>query len=150
MNKITSKISKNYYITLPCTPAEFTTKKPEIISDNGAIIEISCGGGMGGSYWKEYIIDFDVDALNVDGIIKVTLFNGETKYINTRNIVTATPVTIIRVSVNSKNTNFTHNYQEMYFTVNDVKHVKLINSYKCPSAPNTENLKPFKTINGVI
>lgn len=154
MAKITSKISKQYIINLPLTPASFTTKKPEIISENAAILEISCGGGMGGSHWKEYVIDFDFNDLNRDGLIQVTLFTGETKFINTRNIVTAKPRAIIRASVKHSNTNFKDNYWEMYFTIHksDIKSVKLNESYFSYSdkSPNVECLEPFNTVSGVV
>lgn len=143
------KLEKNYLITLPLTPAEFTTKKPVIVSKNGAIISVSCGGGMGGSFWKEYIIDFKPEMFfssTCNHLVTVTLYDGSKKMINTNNIVDITPCTILRASVKHKNHNFTDNYREMYFTSNG-NPVSFVNEYdsnaKC--SVNEVIISPFHT-----
>lgn len=134
-------MNKTSIITLPLTPAKFTTKSPIIVSETSAILVMSCGGGMGGSHWKEYIVDFTPEKFTSTGLIFVTLFDGSRKMINLANVVTVKPTTIYKACVKNENDNFSHNYQEMYFT-SDTMPV-FVNKYLDRCGVNEIILHPF-------
>ena len=67
-------------------------------------VKMTCGGGMGGSVWNEYIIDFPE---NIDtGHIKVTNYKGEKMQLNTRYIVKVTDSQVVGITTDSQNSNF--------------------------------------------
>lgn len=64
-------------------------------------VMMSCGGGMGGSKWYEYIVDFPEHLYNAH--IEVTDYKGNKMLLNTRYIVKATDSQVVAITTNSKN-----------------------------------------------
>ena len=53
----TIKHSKDGKIYLPVSPSKYLSK-PKVSSV--IVVKMSCGGGMGGSCWNEYLLDKDI------------------------------------------------------------------------------------------
>ena len=56
--------------------------------EGGHRILMSCGGGMGGSKWYEYVTDMDMDGEFID----VICLNGQSKLLSKEHAVSITPV----------------------------------------------------------
>lgn len=88
-------------IYLPNTPSHFV---------GGAKIykvkkvKMTCGGGMGGSVWNEYIIDFPENIGT--GHIDVTNYKGEKMLLNTRYIVKVTDSQVVGITTDSQNSHY--------------------------------------------
>ena len=86
---------------LPNTPSKFVGKA-KVIKVNK--ITMTCGGGIGGSSWSEYIVDFPD---NVEqGLVKVTNYKGEKMTLNTRYVVKIADSQIVVIITDSQNPNF--------------------------------------------
>ena len=83
-------------LCFPMTPSRWVS------SDRHDYLEIAmtAGGGMGGSFWYEYIEPCD---LPTNQIITVTDINGTEKYINTSYITVAQKVDVLTARYVSKN-----------------------------------------------
>lgn len=95
-----------------CSPSAM----PKIIKRIKAYkIAMSCGGGMGGSFWEEYIID-DEGVFPSNTIITRTNILGEEVIINTSFMVKAEPIDVLIIehdtteftNYHSKNCNESH------------------------------------------
>lgn len=81
-----------FKIGKPCSPSA----TPEVIRRLPALkVTMSCGGGMGGSRWDEYI--WEETNIPTDTIIKVTNILDEEISINTRFVVKSERVDILVV-----------------------------------------------------
>lgn len=75
-------------IGLPCTPSKFIKRRDML----GYKVKMSCGGGMGGSVWNEYLCN-DVPAGSYQ-IIRIEDYTGRPKSINTNFVVKSEEVII--------------------------------------------------------
>lgn len=75
-----------------CNPSSFVGKE-EI--HNILKIKMSCGGGLGGSSWYEYI--YDTVALEGDSLVWVTNYLGEEIKLNPRFMVKVNRVSLVKV-----------------------------------------------------
>ena len=76
-----------------CSPSSFTGKE-EI--HNMLKIRMSCGGGLGGSSWYEYI--HDTNELEGETPVWVTNYRGEKVKLNPKFMVKITPISIVKVT----------------------------------------------------
>lgn len=85
---------------LPHTPSKFIGEAEPIEVKK---IKMTCGGGIGGSVWDEYIQSYTFPENLPDGLIKLTNFKGEEITLNTRYMVKITDSQIVGITVESKN-----------------------------------------------
>lgn len=52
-------------------------------------IHMTCGGGLGGASWEEYVERIDLDDIKPDAMLKVEKYDGTVMVINTKYIVSA-------------------------------------------------------------
>ena len=76
-----------------CSPSSFVGKE-EI--HNMLKIRMSCGGGIGGSSWYEYI--HDTDELEGETPVWVTNYHGERVKLNPKFMVKITPISLVKVT----------------------------------------------------
>lgn len=58
---------------------------------------MTCGGGMGGSRWEEYITDLDPHDFTTEHPIECTNYLGETVFINPKYVAKMTEVKVVKV-----------------------------------------------------
>lgn len=62
------------------------------------VVTMTCGGGMGGSHWKEYFNAVDIDTIPTDKIVSYTdAITGKKKAINTRYLVNVEEKQMLKV-----------------------------------------------------
>ena len=62
---------------------------------------MTCGGGMGGASWDEYIVDFP-ETSKCD-LVKVSNYKGEKMTLNTRYVVKVIDSQIVMITTDSQN-----------------------------------------------
>jgi len=108
----------------PISPSRWVSKAPAC--QEVTEITMSCGGGMGGSRWNEYVERTALEVLAREtGCITVRRYTGEKVILNTRFIVMARQLTIASMVLDSTNPYFPglHTYRVL---VNDGHELKLI------------------------
>ena len=122
----TIKHSKDGRIYFPLTPCEWLDK-PKV--EKIIVVRMSCGGGMGGSRWNEYLLDDDIK----DGLNTYTRVDGIKVKINSAYVVRVVyGMYFVKVKYKHYNSNFKETIrteQELY-VLSDVKDVKLVDDYK--------------------
>ena len=86
---------------LPNTPSKFIGMAKVIKIKK---VKMTCGGGIGGASWDEYVVDFP-ETPKCD-LIKVTDYKGKKMTLNTRYIVKVTDSQIVMIATDSKNPNY--------------------------------------------
>lgn len=122
----------------PFTPSEYVDNNYyKVIS-----IKMSCGGGMGGSSWYEYIktdtpqkIKEIYSAITKGGIIKVVDYLGNTKYINTNYVVMTQEQSIYELTIENKGNTYYGIAGDKYifrYLINEkkTKEIKNINTFR--------------------
>ena len=121
---------KNTLIGLPRTPGVWVSL-PEYRPITR--INMSCGGGMGGSHWYEYVERIDISKLENHGtsqLIKVKTIDGNDKLINLNYVVEIdSEVTLVSATMRSENHNFPVGTYEYRFLVRDGRKVKLVDHH---------------------
>lgn len=108
-----------------CSPSAM----PKIIKRIKAYeIVMSCGGGMGGSYWVEYIIDND-STFPSEQIIKVKNVLGEDVILNTRFVVKATPIDVLIIEHDT--TDFTNYHSKKCNESHSIYYVSVHPNQEC-------------------
>ena len=92
---------KQNTLGVPCTPGKWAGK-PQY-KDYLEIL-MTCGGGMGGKSWYEYIAETETDFTVVGPMIYVKDIEGNFIWLNTRYVVKAQKVNVMTVKYNSENT----------------------------------------------
>ena len=88
-------------IYLPNTPSKFVGKAKIIKVKR---VKMTCGGGIGGSCWDEYVTDFPETPKH--DLIKVTNYKGVKMTINTAYVVKVVDSQIVIITTDSKNPNY--------------------------------------------
>lgn len=93
----------NGTLGLPYLPAKWVGKEKytKILK-----VRMTCGGGMGGASWYEYIKEIPMEELINNDKLVVKTFDGEEKLINTRYLVKAERFTIVTRKFYNENSNF--------------------------------------------
>lgn len=89
---------------------------------------VTCGGGMGGSKWYEYIEESSTDLTQCPGMIYVTTIEGKHIFINTRFVVKAQEVRVMTVNCESDNPYCGGKIKEQWIVPDGVM-VKLVPEY---------------------
>lgn len=90
------------YIGFPCTPSKWT-HEPEY--KKISVITMSCGGGMGGSKWREYVERIPMNN-PLNGIQTFTPIEGNDIRLNPQYMVKITNLTLVTVRYETTNSNF--------------------------------------------
>ena len=122
-----------------CSPSSFTGKE-EI--HNMLKIRMSCGGGLGGSSWYEYI--HDTNELEGETPVWVTNYRGEKVKLNPKFMVKITPISIVKVTEDITEWKFyggTKPLHEKYLRIRYIEtppyeRVDLVNDYKYQANTN--------------
>ena len=89
-------------------------------------IDMTAGGGMGGSYWSEFVERIDLDDLVQKRYLITKKWDGETIALNLNYMVKAKQVTIASAILHSQNHNFPEGAYTYNWLVNDGQKVELI------------------------
>lgn len=114
-----------------CNPSEFV-KHEEI---HGILkVKMSCGGGMGGAQWHEYIQEPNDFELEGESPVWVTNYLGEEMLINPRFIVKASRISIVKVVEDitawKRALDGKQYLQTMYIEISPHEAVTLVDEYK--------------------
>lgn len=101
-----SKIYSKATFGRPMTPGYWVTKNGNVQYFPVTRLDMSCGGGMGGSHWYEYIARIPLEELAEKERVVVTTWDGERKLINMSNVVKAEEYTVASAFYHSDNPNF--------------------------------------------
>lgn len=88
-------------IYLPNTPSHFVGDAKIFKVKK---VKMTCGGGMGGSLWYEYIVDFPEHFGN--GMLNVTNYKGEKMMLNIRYIVKVSDSQVVGITTDSQNSHY--------------------------------------------
>ena len=94
----------NNCIGVPMTPGHWVSKSVEYMPITR--LRMSCGGGIGGAQWFEYVNRVPLDELAEMKSAIVTTWNGKRKLINMNYVVEAEKFTIAKAVYDSMNPNF--------------------------------------------
>ena len=108
---------------LPRTPARWmgAPKYTEILK-----LTVTCGGGMGGSRWPEYVRRIPMNALPSNEMFIFTDIDGRTKIINTRYIVMVEQYTLVECTYYSENPYYPKGLCTVKYLVDDGQKVLLV------------------------
>lgn len=101
-----SKVYNRTTFGRPMTPGSWVTLNRDIKYTPVTRLSMSCGGGMGGSHWYEYIERVPLEDLVNQNRIIATTWDGKRKLINMNNVVSADEYTIASAVYHSDNPNF--------------------------------------------
>lgn len=120
------KILKENKVYLPLSPSKFVNK--EVI--DALCIIMSCGGGMGGSKWREYVEPCHIK----DGLNEVhDIVDNKDIILNSNFIVEIEKVKLVKTTVIHNNENFKNtlgvpiDYWYVYYGNEDIE---FVNEYK--------------------
>lgn len=75
----------NGIIDKPMTPGYWLKETPQY--KNITRIEMTCGGGIGGSHWYEYVNEIPLKEIKPNQMLTIITIDGEEKLINTNYVV---------------------------------------------------------------
>jgi hypothetical protein len=124
-------IYTNNTIGQPMTPSKWVSNKPTYTPITR--IKMTCGGGIGGSSWYEYVKRINMENIRPDDMLIVTDINARQKLLNTRYIVSVeNDLSVLSALLDSQNNNFEVGIYEYRWLVRDGHKVKLINDFMQP------------------
>lgn len=109
----------------PMTPSSWVSKKMEYLPITR--ITMSCGGGIGGSKWYEYVERIPLEDLadgNTPAVFRT--WDGRDVLLNRAFMVKAEQYTIASAVLNSRNTNFTVGEWLFCYLVEDGHRITLV------------------------
>ena len=111
-------------IFLPNTPAQFIGKPEvyEIIK-----VKMTCGGGMGGCSWNEYIRSHSFP-INPKGMIRVINYKGEEIMLNADYMVKASRCQIVTIDISSQNPHY-GGFKRYYYESPVCRDIALVNKF---------------------
>lgn len=109
---------------LPNTPSRFIGKAKIIKVKK---VKMTCGGGMGGAQWDEYLLDFPETPRH--DLVKVTNYKGEKMTINTAYVVKIVDRQIVVVTTDSQNPTY-YGKKSFYYETFCDENVVQCNEYK--------------------
>lgn len=110
-------------IYLPNTPSRFIGKA-QILKVKK--VKMTCGGGIGGCSWDEYIVDFPETPKH--DLIKVADYKGNKMTLNTRYVVKVTDSQIVMITTDSQNPNY-YGVKRFYYETPCNEAIMLCNEY---------------------
>lgn len=121
-------VYKKIFVGVPMTPGNWVSKTAEYVPVTRLCM--SCGGGMGGSKWYEYVNRIPLDELSEKKTIVATTWDGKRKLINMDYVVKAEEFTIMKAVYISMNPNFPTGEYLVARLVEDGAKVSLINEFQ--------------------
>ena len=121
-------VYKKSFIGFPMTPGRWVSKEAEYVPVTRLCM--SCGGGIGGSRWYEYVNRIPLDELAEKKTAVVTTWMGKRKLINMSDVVEAEEFTIAKAVYNSMNPNFAKGEYLVARLVEDGNRVVLKNEFQ--------------------
>lgn len=113
-------------LALPMTPSRWTGK---IEYHPITKITVSCGGGIGGSRWDEYVDRIELRDISTEKMLIVNTINGEERLINPHYIVTAENLTMASAVIDSQNPNFERGLHRYRYLCRDGVKLELVNYF---------------------
>ena len=113
------KLYDDEVIKRPRTPSVWVTK--DVCYDEITRIKMSCGGGMGGSKWYEYVERVPLDALAKigRGCVVLRTYEGKDVLINMDYVVEAEQFTVASAVLDSRNPYFPVGYYKFCYLIED-------------------------------
>ena len=121
------KVRTNLEVGFPRTPAYWVGEPTyEPITRIG----MSCGGGMGGSYWHEYIKGTSLlEKIPEEKLIQVERIDGKRCVLNTKYIVSCEEFDLCTCTYYSGNPNFEQGITKYQFLLERGQEVELIDEF---------------------
>lgn len=114
----------------PMTPGNWVATSEDVQYIPVTRLKMSCGGGVGGAQWYEYIQRIPLEELAAKDRIVAVTWDGKRKLINLRNVVTADEYTIASAVYHSGNPNFPVGEYLMSRLVPDGTKIQLVESFQ--------------------
>ena len=118
------EVCKKETIGRPMTPSHWDAKG--VTYKKVTQIEMTAGGGMGGSYWSEFIERISLEELSCGNRIVVKKWDGEKILLNLNYMVKAKQMTIASAVLHSKNSNFPIGPYTYNWLIEDGHKIKLV------------------------
>ena len=117
---------------IPMTPSYWVSHKVKYTPITR--LKMSCGGGLGGSQWFEYVERISLDELVgcPNSLIRVKAIDGgepKDKVINLRYMVDAEDFTVASMELNSQNPNFAKGKYTYRILLEDGHTINLVDSF---------------------
>lgn len=115
---------------LPKTPAHWLGDEPEYRKISR--VEMTCGGGMGGCHWYEYINRGEMQDVTVGGVkmLECTRWNGKKVTINPQYVVAIEDYTLLLATYYSRNPNYPTGEYTVKYLAQDWQTVELVNDWR--------------------
>lgn len=111
------------YVGFPCTPSRWTGNP---LYEKITVLTMTCGGGMGGSKWKEYVLR--VKNIPSNTTQEYTTLDGKKIKLNSAYLVKAEDFTLVKIGYETSNSNF---YPENNVLGNAVPYKKWVPKQCC-------------------
>ena len=119
----------NVTIGFPMTPSRWLDSKPRYT--DVLRVRMSCGGGIGGAQWFEFLCGVtQKDLISAERFITTTNIDGEELLLNVYNIVEARPFKIATARFHSDNHNFTVGDYTARYLLDPKATAKLVSKYE--------------------
>jgi hypothetical protein len=133
MSAIIKRNFENIYtddiIGKPMTPSKWVNDEPTYKPITR--IKMTCGGGMGGSSWYEYVNRINMEDIRPNDMLLVTDIDGRQKLLNTNYIVSVeNDLTVLSALLDSRNDAFEIGVYEYRWLVKDGHKVKLTGDFR--------------------
>lgn len=117
------KVYRDDSVKKPMTPSYWDAKG--VTYKKVTQIEMSAGGGIGGSYWSEFIERIPLEELACRNRIVAKKWNGEDILLNLNYMVKAKQITIASAVLHSQNHNFPTGAYTYHWLVEDDHKIKI-------------------------
>ena len=112
--------STQLWLARPVSPSTWVGS-PEYMKVTRLLM--TCGGGLGGAQWKEYVMR--VDSIRSNEIQGFETFDGRRVLLNSSFIVKADDYTLVKVLLDNQNYNYPNGVHTYYYLVEDGARVEL-------------------------
>lgn len=126
MTEIEVRNGKTVRVGFPMTPSEWVGK-PE--RKPISRVKMTCGGGMGGSVWFEYVDRFLYLDIPMDKMKILTRIDGESICVNPRYMVMVEDFTLVTVKYKTQHPDYKGRILEKQFLVKDGAIINAVNEY---------------------
>lgn len=118
----------NVEMRYPMTPSKWLDTEPTYT--DVLRVRMSCGGGIGGAQWYEYLcgVTFE-DLICAERFIRMKNIDGKEMMVNVNNIVEARPFKIASARLYSKNPNFTKGEYTVRYLLDPKATAQLVNRF---------------------
>ena len=126
MKEIEVRTGKVVKFGFPMTPSKWVGKpKTRKITR----LLMTCGGGMGGSRWYEYVEHFQFESIDPDGVVIVDRIDGKNVWVNPKYIVQAEDFVLVEADYDTTNPNYGQGKMKVKFLVEEDAKLVRIDEY---------------------